>query len=96
MIIKWWKSLDYWQQYLTLIFSLFIILNIIIITDSINIYIKTGHNYCSMGFGGSVSCEFWKGNSSSLELLIAIAFLPITLLLTLIFLILKIITLFKK
>src|SRR3989338_195808 len=96
IIYKWWRSLEYWQQFLILILIIFMLLHLITLVDSITIYRKTGHNYCSMGFGGASPCSFWQGYNSAFELLIYIAFLPLIILLSLIFGVLKLISIFRE
>ena len=95
IIYKWWRSLEYWQQFLILILIIFILLHLITLVDSIIIYKKTGHNYCSMGFGGASPCPSWQGYASAFGLLMYIAFLPLIILLSFIFGVLKLISVIR-
>jgi len=91
-----WTNLSLWKKFILFLIIIIIIVNIYALLDVTIVWLKTGNSTCPRGFAGYTECKLWQSILSVSFLLNFIITIPLIIILSFIFVIIKLTKIFKN
>ena len=95
-IKEFWSNLSLWKKFILFLVIIIVIVNVYALLDVTIVWLKTGNPTCPRGFAGYTECKLWQSILSVSFLLNFIVTVPSMIVLSLIFLIIKLTKIFKN
>ena len=93
---EFWTNSNLWKKFILFLIIIIVIVNVYALIDVIITWSKTGNATCPKGFAGYTECKLWQSILSVSFILNLIVTIPSIIILSLIFVIIKIIKTFQN